>query len=62
MALAKVESVDGDYIDISLYNPLATSSHMRIRKFKERFNQYLKRGCFRWCHIKRFNPISKHTE
>ena len=64
-----IESLDIDYINISIYNSLARQSYMQLpeelrnsRKslvnssinIKNKYNE-----CFHWCDIRHFNPMKK---
>ena len=60
-----IESVDGEYIDTSIYNPLIGSSLMQLPKYlvnskKGLINIEIKvNECFSWCYIKRLSSIKK---
>lgn len=51
------KSVDGDYVDIHVYNLLAGSSYKLLINIQNKENE-----CFHWCHIKYLNPIKKLSQ
>ena len=61
-------SIDGEYVNISIYNPLPGSSYDKL-PFKLRNpmkgvinitnNDY---KCFLWCHIRHLNSLKTHSE
>ena len=63
-----VESIESQYINISIYRPLSGSSYMKLseelRSSKKRIitikNKDQKR--FLWCHDKHINPVKIYPE
>ena len=62
------ESMDGEYVNISIYSPLSRSSYIKLpdklRNSMKGFiniknNDY---KCFLWCHIRHLNPLKIHPE
>ena len=62
------EPADGNYINRSIYNPLAGSSYVQLPKElinskKSLINiQNKDNECFRWCHIRHLNQTSKNVQ
>ena len=63
-----IDRLDGDFLNITLYNPLSGSSYIKLpaklgnsRKglvnLKNEDNE-----CFRWCHIRNLNPQMKDPQ
>ena len=63
-----IESTDAEYVNISIYNPLSTSSYIKLpnnlknsmkglTNFKSNGNK-----CFLWCHIRHLNRLKTHSE
>ena len=63
-----IEYIDGEYINISNYNPLSGSTNIELPdKLK-----HPKKGliniknddnkCFLWCHVRHLNPLNKKPQ
>ena len=63
-----VESIESQYINISIYRPLSRSSYISSPKKlknprKELINTKSKdQTCFLWCHVRHINPSREHPE
>ena len=63
-----VESIESQYINISIYRPLSRSSYISSPKKlknprKELINTKNKdQTCFLWCHVRHINPSREHPE
>ena len=63
-----VESVDGEYVNISAYSPLVESTYIELHdKLKNSMKGliHIKNSdnkCFLWCHIRHLNLLKKHPE
>ena len=63
-----VESIESQYINISIYRPLSRSSYISSPKKlknprKELINTKNKdQTCFSWCHVRHINPSREHPE
>ena len=63
-----IESIDGEYVIVSIYSPLSGSSYIelpdRLRNSKKDLinikNDYNK--CFLWCHIRHLNSLKTYPE
>ena len=58
-----IESVNGEYVNISIYSPLSGSSYtellVKLRNSRKRLiniNNNVNK-CFLWCHIRHLNPL-----
>ena len=63
-----IESIDGEYVNISAYNPLMGSTYIEL---PNGLNDPIKgliniknndNKCFLWCHIKHLNLVKTHPE
>ena len=60
-----IESVDGEYIDISFHNPLIGSSYIKLPEELRNSRKDLisiqseNNECFFWCHMRHFNTLKK---
>ena len=63
-----VESIESQYLNISIYRPLAESSYMDLPvelKSQRKGLIIIKNKdekCFFWCHFRHINPSKKHWE
>ena len=63
-----IESIDADYVNISIYSPLTGSSYIelsdKVRNSKKGDINIKNNNnkCFLWCHIRHLNPLKKHRE
>ena len=55
-----IESMNGEYVNISIYSPLSGSSHSSMKGLINIKNNDNK--CFLWCHIRHLNPLKIHLE
>ena len=63
-----VESIESQYIKVSIYQRLSGSSNIKIpvelKSLKKGLinikNKYQK--CFLWCHVGHINPLNEHPE
>ena len=60
------ESIDGEYINVSIYSPLSGSSctELPVRNSKKGLINIKNddNKCFRWCHTKILNRLKTHPE
>ena len=62
------ESVDTEYVNISIYSPLSGSTYLKLpRKLKKSMKDLINiknndNKCFRWCHSRHLNPLKIHPE
>ena len=63
-----IESIDAEYVNISIYNPLSGSSYIELRDKLRNSKKGLvniknnNNKCFPWCHIIHLNPLRKNPE
>ena len=63
-----VESIDGDYVNISPYSPLVGSTYIELPdKLKNSMKGLINtknsdNKCFLWCHIRHLNLVKTHRE
>ena len=63
-----IESIDSEYVNISIYNPLSESTYiqlpLKLRNSMKDLINIKNNGneCFLWCNIRYFNPIKTHSE
>ena len=63
-----IESINGDYVNISIYNPLIRSTYIKLldelkNQRKGQINIKNKGNkCFLWCHIRHLNLVKRHPE
>ena len=61
-----VESIDGKYVNVSIYSPLSVNSYIelpdRLRNSKKGLISIKNddNKCFPWCRIWHLNPLKKH--
>ena len=61
------ESINAEYVNISIYSPLSRISHIelpcRLRNSMKGLI-YIRNDnkCFLWCHIRHLNPLKEHPE
>ena len=64
----KDESIDGEYVNISIYNLLTGSSYVdspgRLKNSKKGLISIKNddNKSFFWCHIRHLNPLKTHPE
>ena len=64
----KIEYIDGEYINIPIYDPLSGSYHIELpHKLRHPMKGLINiknndDKCFLWCHIKHLNPLNKNNE
>ena len=62
------ESVDDEYVNISLYSPLSGIAYIKLPCELKNPLKYLintnnnDSKCFLWCHIRHLNPLKTHSE
>ena len=62
------ESVDAEYVNISVYSPLSGSTYIKLpRELKNLMKGLITvknndSKCFLWCHIRHLNPLKTHPE
>ena len=52
-----IKSINGEYVNISMYCPLIGSSFVELPNELKCF----KMNCFLWCHVRHLNVIKKTT-
>ena len=63
-----IESIDAEYINISIYSPLSGSSYIELpHKLRNSMNAFIiiksnGNKCFLWFHIRHLNPLKIHSE
>ena len=63
-----IDRIDSHYINVTLYKPLNGSSYIELRTELRNSKKGLinmkneDEECFRWCHIRHFNPQTKYPE
>ena len=63
-----VESIDGEYVNISAYSPLVRSTYIELpdelrNSMKGLINiKSSDNKCFLWCHIRHLNLVKAHPE
>ena len=63
-----IEYIDGEYINISNYNPLSGSTNIELPdKLKHPRKGLINiknndNKCFLWCHVRRLNPLNKKPQ
>ena len=63
-----IESVDAEYVNISVYSPLSGSTYIELPpKLKNSMKGLINiknndKKCFLWCHIRHLNPLNIHLE
>ena len=63
-----IEYVDGEYLNIFVYNPLWESTYIELPdKLKNTIKGLINiknshKKCFLWCHIRHLNPLSKNLQ
>ena len=63
-----IESIDGEYVNISVYSPLTGSTYIELpEKLKNPMKGLINiknndNKCFLWCHIRHLNPFKIHPE
>ena len=64
----KIESINGEYVNISMYSPLIGSTYIELpdklkNPMKGLINTKNKGNtCFLWCHIRQLNLVKTHLE
>ena len=60
------ESINGEYVNISMYSPLIRSSFVELlnelKNPKKSLINIKNNKCFLWCHVRHLNLIKKHPE
>ena len=62
----KIESINGKYVNISMYSPLVGSTSIelpdKLKKSKKDFINITNNDnkCFLWCHVRHLNLMSKN--
>ena len=63
-----IESVDAEYMNISLFSPLSGSTYIELpRRLRNSVKSLINiknsnNKCFLWCHIRHLNPLKIHSE
>ena len=63
-----IESVDAEYMNISLFSPLSGSTYIELpRRLRNSVKSLINiknsnNKCFLWCHIRHLNPLKIHPE
>ena len=63
-----IESVDAEYMNISLFSPLSGSTYIKLpRRLRNSVKSLIiiknsNNKCFLWCHIRHLNPLKIHPE
>ena len=63
-----IESVDAEYMNISLFSPLSGSTYIELpRRLRNSVKGLIdiknsNNKCFLWCHIRHLNPLKIHPE
>ena len=61
-----IESVDAEYVNISIYSPLSGSTYIKLpKKLRNSMKGLIKNNdnkCFLWCHIRHLNPLKAYSE
>lgn len=60
-----IKSIDSDYVDFSVYNPLSRSSYIwlpkKLRNVKKGLINF-RNKYFPWCHVRHLNPVDKNPQ
>ena len=63
-----IESVDAEYVNISIYSPLLGSTYIELpRRSKNSMKSLINiknssSKCFLWCYVRHLNPLKIHPE
>ena len=63
-----IESISGEYVNISMYSPLIGSSFVELPSELKNSKKGLiniktnDNKCFLWCHVRHLNLVKKHPE